>query len=117
MLNKSLWLDQGASLYSAHLSWSALWSQSKVVDRVFLPYYVLLHLWIEVSASIEWIRLLSVIAFGLTVVVIGHLGNRLGGFWCGVVAAVLAAANPLMINAALDARPYAISALAATVAI
>ena len=117
MLDKSLWIDEGASLYSAHLSWSALWHQSKVVDGVFLAYYAVLHLWVEISANIEWVRFLSVIAFGLTVVVIGHLGNRLGGFWCGVIAAVLTAANPLMIDAALDARPYALSALAATIAI
>jgi hypothetical protein len=117
MLNKSLWLDEGASLYSAHLSWSALWHQSRVVDRVFLAYYAVLHLWVEISANIEWVRFLSVIAFGLTVVVIGHLGNRFGGFWCGVIAAVLTAANPLMIDAALDVRPYALSALAATIAI
>ncbi len=117
MLNKSLWLDEGASLYSAHLGWGALWSQSKVVDRVLLPYYVLLHLWVEISPSIEWVRFLSVLAFGLTVVVIGLLGNRLGGLWCGVIAAVLTAANPLMIDGALDARPYALSALAVTLAI
>lgn len=116
-LNKSLWLDEGSSLYSAHLSWSALWHQSRVVDRVFLAYYAVMHLWVEISASIEWVRFLSVIAFALTIVLIGHLGDRLGGYWCGVIAAVLTAANPLMIDAALDARPYALSALAATVAI
>jgi mannosyltransferase len=117
VLGKSLWLDEGASLYSAHLRWSALWRQSTIVDRVFLAYYAVLHLWVEISASIEWVRFLSVIAFGLTVVLIGHLGHRLGGFWCGVIAAVLTATNPLMIDAALDARPYALSALTATIAI
>jgi len=116
-LGKSLSRDEGASLYSAHLSWSVLWRQSSVVDRVILPYYALLHLWVEISGSIEWIRLLSVIAFGVSVVLVGHLGNRLGGFWCGVTAATLTASNPLMIDAALDARPYALSALAGTVAV
>jgi hypothetical protein len=32
-LGKSLWIDEAASLYSAHLSWHDLWRQSKVVDR------------------------------------------------------------------------------------
>jgi mannosyltransferase len=94
-----------------------LWRQSTVVDRVLLAYYALLHVWTEVSGSIEWIRFLSVIAFALTVVVIGFLGNRLGGYWCGVIAAVLTASNPLMIDAALDARAYALSALAATLCV
>ena len=117
MLNKSLWVDEGASLYSAHLSWRALGQQSKVVDRVFVAYYAILHLWTGISANIEWVRLPSLIAFGFTVVIVGRLGNRLGGFSCGVIAAILTASNPLMIEAALDARPYALSALAATIAI
>ncbi len=117
MLGKSIWRDEGASLYSAHLGWGALWKQSVVVDRVFLPYYALLHIWVEISSSVEWIRFLSVLAFGLTIVLIGHLGNRLGGYWCGVIAAFVTATNPLMISAALDARPYALSTLAATIAV
>jgi mannosyltransferase len=117
MLSKSLWIDEGASLYSARLSWSGLWRQSQVVDRVFLAYYAVLHLWVTFSLSIEWVRFLSVIAYALSVVVIGHIGNRCAGLRCGVIAAILTAANPLMIDAALDARPYAPAALAVTLAI
>ena len=115
--DKSIWRDEGASLYSAHLSWSALWQQSVVVDRVLLPYYALLHLWLELSASVEWARTPSLLAYGLTVFLAGHFGNRLGGLWCGVLAAVVTATNPLMIRAALDARPYAFATLAATVSV
>ena len=43
-IGKSIWTDEAVSMYSARLSWSALWQQSHVVDRVFLPYYTLLHL-------------------------------------------------------------------------
>jgi len=116
-LNKSIWEDEGASLYSAHLSWTALWQQSRVVDLVLLPYYVLLHVWIGVSDGIEWVRLLSVVAFGLTVFLVGHLGNRLGGRGCAVVSAMVLATNPLMVEGALDARPYTLSALATTASV
>ena len=116
-LNKSLWEDEGASLYAAHLSWRGLWQQSRVVDLVLLPYYAVLHVWVQVSGGIGWIRFLSILAFGLTVFVTGRLGNRLGGRWCAVVAAVLTATNPLMVEAALDARPYALAALAASVSV
>jgi len=88
-----------------------------VVDLVLLPYYSILHPWSLISHSIEWARSLSVLAFGLTVFVVGHLGIRLGGRRCGVVAAIAVATNPLMVEAALNARPYALSALAATASV
>jgi mannosyltransferase len=116
-LGKPIFPDEGASLLSAHLGWTTLWQHSRVVDLVLLPYYSLLHLWIQPSDSIAWARLLSVLAFGLTVYLVGHLGVRLGGRLCGVLAAIVAATNPLLVMAALSARPYALSALAATASV
>jgi len=116
-LGKSIWTDEAVSLYSAHLSWPALWQQSQAVDRVFLPYYALLHLWLLINGSIEWARVLSLLAYALSVFVVGRLGDRLAGFWCGVAAAVLCATNPLMVQEALDARPYALTALFVTLSI
>jgi mannosyltransferase len=116
-LGKSIWTDEAVSLYSAHLSWSALWQQSHVVDRVFLPYYALLHLWLLINGSIEWARVLSLLAYALSVFFVGRLAYRLAGFWGGVAAAVLCATNPLMVQEALDARPYALTALFATLSV
>ena len=116
-LDKPIFPDERASLFSAHLGWTALWQHSRVVDLVLLPYYSLLHLWIQLSDSIEWARFLSLLAFGLTVFLVGHLGVRLGGRLCGVLAAIVAGTNPLLVTAALSARPYALSALAATASV
>jgi 4-amino-4-deoxy-L-arabinose transferase-like glycosyltransferase len=116
-LNKSIWRDEGASLYSAHLSWSALWHQSLVVDRVLLVYYALLHFWMELSYNVEWARTLSLLAFGLTVYFVGVLASRLAGFWCGLLAIAITSTNPVMVTAALDARPYALVTLTALLAI
>ena len=116
-LGKSIWVDEGASIYSAHLSWHALWEQSHVIDRVFLPYYALLHVWVLANSSIEWARVPSLLVYAFTVFLIGRLGRRFGGYWCGVIAAVLCASNPLMIQEALDARPYLLTALTATVSV
>ena len=113
-LGKPVFPDEGASLLAARLGWSALWRHSRAVDLVLLPYYSLLHLWIQVSGSIEWARFLSLLAFGLTVFLVGRLGARLGGRLCGVLAAIVAGTNPLLVTAALSARPYALAALAAT---
>ncbi len=113
-LGQSIYRDEGASLYSARLSWSDLWAQSQHVDLVFLPYYSMLHLWIELSGSIQWMRTPSLLAFGGTVILVGRIGLRVGGRWCGIVTAVLAGTNALLIERALNARPYALSALAVT---
>lgn len=116
-LGKSLWIDEAASLYSAHLSWHDLWRQSKVVDRVFLPYYAILHIWLKVSFTIQWARALSLVAYAVTLWFVGRVAFRLMGFWCGVSATILCACNPLMIDAALNARPYALTALAAILSV
>jgi len=115
-LDKPVYRDEGASLYSAHLGWSGLWQQSRVVDLVLLPYYAFLHLWIQVSDSIQWVRLPSLLAFGATVFLVGRLGLRFAGPGCGVLSAIVVATNPLMVQAALYARPYALSVLTATAA-
>ena len=63
--------DEGASLYAAHLSWSDLWTQSRVVDLGLLPYYAFLHLQLHVDSGIVWLRMPSLLAFVVTVWVAG----------------------------------------------
>jgi hypothetical protein len=113
-LGISIYLDEGASLYSAHLSWSNLWAQSQHQDLVLLPYYVLLHFWLLPSGSIEWARTPSLLAFGAVVILVGRIGLRIGGRWCGIVTAVFAATNTLMVEKTLNVRPYELAALGAT---
>jgi uncharacterized membrane protein len=113
-LGKSMFADEGATVYSAHLSWSNLWAQSRHVDLVLLPYYVLVHVWIIASGSIANIRALSLLAYFGTIVAIGVAGLRLGGRWCGVIAAVLTATSTLFVLKSLNARPYELSALVVT---
>jgi hypothetical protein len=113
-LGGSIYQDEGTSLYSAHLSWSDLWTQSQHQDLVLLSYYVLLHFWLLASASIEWARVPSLLAFGAVVLLVGRIGLQIGGRWCGIIASVLAATNVLLIEKALSARPYELTALSAT---
>ncbi len=109
-----MFADEGATLYSAHLSWSDLWAQSLHVDLVMLPYYVLVHFWLMLSGSIAWVRALSLFAYFGTIVAAGGLGLRIAGRWCGIIAAVLTASSTLLILKALNARPYELSALLVT---
>jgi uncharacterized membrane protein len=113
-LGKSMFADEGATLYSAHLSWWNLWAQSRHVDLVLLPYYVLVHFWMIASGSIDNIRALSLLAYFGTIVAIGGTGLRLAGRWCGIIAAVLTATSTLFVLKSLNARPYELSALMVT---
>ena len=110
-LGISMFADEGATLYSAHLSWSNLWAQSQHVDLVFLPYYVLIHFWLMVSGDIAWVRALSLLAYFGTIVVVGWTGLRIAGKWCGIIGAVLTATSTLLIVKSLNARPYELSTL------
>jgi mannosyltransferase len=112
-----MFIDEGASIYSAHLGWEALARQSRHVDLVLLPYYVLLHGWLAFSDSIEWARALSVIAFGLTSYFVGLIGLSAAGRWCGFTAAIITVTNPLLLANADSARPYTLCALATTVCV
>ena len=108
-LGVSMFADEGATLYSAHLSWSNLWAQSQHVDLVLLPYYVVIHFWLMVSGTIAWVRALSLFSFFGTIVVIGWLGLRIAGRWCGIIASVLTATSTLLVEKSLNARPYELS--------
>jgi len=113
-LGASIYQDEGTSLYSAQLPWSDLWAQSQHQDLVLLLYYVLLHFLLLGSFSIGWARVPSLLAFGAVVILVGRIGLQIGGRWCGIIASVLAATNTLMIEKALSARPYELTALSAT---
>jgi hypothetical protein len=113
-LGMSMFADEGATLYSAHLSWSNLWSESRHVDLVLLPYYVIIHFWLMVSGDIAWVRALSLFAFFGTIVVVGWTGLRIAGNWCGIIAAVLTATSTLLILKSVNARPYELTTLLVT---
>jgi hypothetical protein len=104
-----MFADEGATLYSAHLSWSNLWAQSEHVDLVLLPYYALIHFWLMVSGNIAWVRALSLFAYFGTIVVVGWTGLRIAGRWCGIVASVLTATSTVLVEKSLNARPYELS--------
>jgi mannosyltransferase len=110
-LGSSMFADEGATLYSAHLSWSNLWAQSQHVDLVLLPYYALVHFWVLVSGNIAWVRALSLLAYFGTIVVVSWTGLRIAGRWCGIITAVLTATSSLLVEKSLNARPYTLSTL------
>jgi 4-amino-4-deoxy-L-arabinose transferase-like glycosyltransferase len=57
------------------------------------------------------------VAYAVTVFLVGRLGYRFRGFWCGLLAIALCASNPLLVQEALSIRPYALTALTATLSV
>jgi mannosyltransferase len=112
----SPWRDEGATWMAAGRSLPDLFALTRTVDLVHLPYYLLAHAVLAVDDSILALRLLSVVATALTGGLLVALGRRLGSVRVGVTAGLALAVSPLASRYGQEARPYALAALAASLA-
>lgn len=85
--------------------------QGTAVDTMPPLYYFLLHLWMQISQAVWFLRLLSVILNMAAIWVLYLLVKQLAGRTAGLWAAFLAAISPLQIYHAQDMRMYALMAL------
>jgi mannosyltransferase len=84
-------------------------------DLVHLVYYLLVHMVMTVNDSMAAVRLLSVVAFALTAVMLVLIGRRLGSVALGTLAGLILVICPLASRYAQEARPAALTTLAVTV--
>jgi mannosyltransferase len=122
-LNKSLWLDEGASVAIARGiagdnpsgTWTSfanlLWSR----ELNMAVYYVLLRLWLHVGTSETFIRLLSVLPGVATVPVVYGIGKRLFSTKAGLTAALLLSVHGAHLGYSQEARGYALVVLLCSV--
>ena len=107
----SLWTDEAATWANSTQSLSKIFRNSSHVDVMFLPYYLFMHLWLEVSHSVWWMRLPSLATGAVAVAALGLLARRwLPPVW-SALAGLLLALNPLFARWAMEARPYAAATL------
>lgn len=112
-----LWTDELATWGMARTPWSAMWPVLRWVDGVLAPYYVLVRAWSELAGTSDLaLRLPSLAAMVLAAGLVGSLGTRLAGPRVGLLAGLLFAVLPSSTRFAQEARPYALTALAAVVA-
>jgi mannosyltransferase len=78
------------------------------------PYYVVVHAWLALpwAGGETSLRLLSLLATAAGVAVLGRAVTRLAGPAAGLVAGSAVAANPLLVEQAVEARPYGLAVLA-----
>jgi mannosyltransferase len=111
LLAQSLWLDEAMSLYWASLPVSEVMARLMALSGDPHPplYYLMLKAWIAVLGDGEIaVKSLSVVA-GLAIVPLTYgLGERLFGRRTGLFAALLTAANPLLVWYSQEVRMYSL---------
>jgi mannosyltransferase len=110
------WRDEMATRLAAGRSLEDLLALTRTVDLVHLPYYLLAHGVLAVHDSITALRALSAMALAATAAVLVATGRRLGSARAGLTAGLVLAVAPLASRYGQEARPYALAALAASLA-
>jgi hypothetical protein len=109
---RSLWLDEGYEYDVVRGSLGHLWE--RIVNRESTPplSYVYEWLWTKVIGTSEFALRLPFALLGIALVPLVYAAARaLGGRRAGLIAAALAACNPMLIWHAQDARSYTLLAL------
>ncbi|HLG69356.1 MAG TPA: glycosyltransferase family 39 protein, partial [Chloroflexota bacterium] len=106
---QSIWPDEGYSWNISGQSLAAI-TQNTLSDQIHVPgYYFLLHYWMKAAGDSTFtMRLMSVFGAVLTVAALASLVRRLAGFRTGLLASLLAAAHPLLLYYAQEARMYSL---------
>lgn len=118
LLLSGVFQDEGATLYSAGLSLGDLLAQARVQDVGYVPYYLLMHVWLLPTDALVWARLPSLLGLGAAV----YLVTRAAQVWLGsprwaLLAGAVTALDPVLVGQASNTRPYALTAAAAALAL
>ena len=86
------------------------------IDLVHLAYYLLVHAVVGAGAGVTTLRMISVVASGLTAALLVRIGRELDQRAVGVCAGLLYVVAPLASRYAQEARSYALVTMVATAA-
>ncbi len=104
---RSIQYDDAFSFFLAERSYPEI-VQGTAADTMPPLYYFMLHLWLQISREVWFLRLLSVIltliSGGLLYALVSELAGEKAGLW----AALFAAVSPMQIYHAQDLRMYAL---------
>jgi mannosyltransferase len=111
----SFWYDEAATISASYSrSLTQLWQMLNNVDAVEGLYYVLMHGWFTIFPPTEfWSRVPSGLAVGGAAAGVVVLGKQLSSRTVALSAAVVCAIMPRATWAGVEARPYALSMMAA----
>jgi mannosyltransferase len=111
----SFWYDEAATISAAYSrSLSQLWQMLGNVDAVHGLYYLLMHGWFQLFPPTEfWSRTPSGLAVGGAAAGVVVLGKQFSSRTVGVTSGAICAILPRATWAGIEARPYAMSMMAA----
>jgi mannosyltransferase len=111
----SFWYDEAATISASYSrSLGQLWQMLSNVDAVHGLYYLLMHGWFQIFAPTEfWSRAPSGLAIGGAAAGLVVLGRQFSSRTVAVASGVVCAILPRATWAAIEARPYALSMMAA----
>lgn len=110
---ESLWLDEATSVWMASQSPATLVAET-AADVHPPAYYLALRWWMSLAGRSEAsLRLLSVAAGVLSIMVVYGIGARLWGRGAGLAASAMVATSPFHIHYSQEARMYALLGLCA----
>jgi mannosyltransferase len=111
----SFWYDEAATISAAYSrSLGQLWRMLGNVDAVHGLYYVLMHGWFQIFPPTEfWSRAPSGLAIGGAAAGVVVLGKQFSSRTVAVSSGVVCGILPRTTWAGIEARPYAISMMAA----
>ena len=111
----SFWYDEAATISAAYSrSLAQLWHMLGNVDAVHGLYYLLMHGWFQIFPPTEfWSRAPSGLAVGGAAAGVVVLGKQFSSRTVALAAGVICAILPRSTWAGIEARPYAVSMMAA----
>jgi mannosyltransferase len=111
----SFWYDEAATISAAYSrSLGQLWQMLGNVDAVHGLYYLLMHGWFQLVGTDEfWSRAPSGLAVGGAAAGVVVLGNQFSSRTVALAAGAICAVLPRSTWAGIEARPYAMSMMAA----
>ena len=111
----SFWYDEAATISASYSrSLSQLWQMLSNVDAVHGLYYLIMHGWFQILPPTEfWSRAPSGLAVGGAAAGLVVLGKQFSSRTLAVSSGVLYAILPRTTWAGIEARPYALSMMAA----
>jgi mannosyltransferase len=111
----SFWYDEAATISASYSrSLSQLWQMLGNVDAVEGLYYVLMHGWFKIFPPTEfWSRVPSGLAIGGAAAGVVVLGKQFSSRTVALASGVVCAILPRATWAGIEARPYALSMMAA----
>lgn len=108
--------DEAASWWAASLPWHELSRLLSHQDLNFGPYYTFMHLWMQLSDSLWWLRVPSAVGGALAVAATAGLSQHLFGAKTAWIASLLMVSAYSWVRFSQEVRPYSLSLAVAAMA-